>query len=147
SRLSRDALSRGAVSARRNHCHLPRPVRMTPQPSADGRSALEALSDIAAAINSVQEPEALLETVLEIAMQTLDAERGFILLEEAGGGRPFEVKTSRNFTDEQLSGMAQLSTSVVGEVLRSGEPVLIYEAATDARYREAESVVLQKIQS
>jgi Nif-specific regulatory protein len=35
----------------------------------------------------------------------------------------------------------------VAEVLRTGEPVLVYEAATDDRYGTTESVVLQKIQS
>jgi Nif-specific regulatory protein len=35
----------------------------------------------------------------------------------------------------------------VQEVLRSGEAVLIYEAQTDPKYRETESVMLQKIQS
>ena len=110
------------------------------------QSSLEALSEIAALINSLQEPEALLETVLTIAMQTLEAERGFVLLESEGGA-PFEVRASRNFTDSQLDGVKALSTSVVAEVLRSGEPVLVYEAATDERYGATESVVLQKIQS
>src|SRR5690606_5265203 len=101
------------------------------------QSSLEALSEIAALINSLQEPEALLETVLTIAMQRLESERG----------APFEVRASRNFTDSQLDGVKALSTSVVAEVLRSGEPVLVYEAATDERYGATESVVLQKIQS
>jgi Nif-specific regulatory protein len=121
---------------------------MTPiAPPHDAQSSLEALSEIAALINSVQEPEALLETVLAIAMETLEAERGFVLLEGGGGPAPFEVRASRNFTDGQLDGVKALSTSVVAEVLRTGEPVLVYEAEADARYRETESVVLQKIQS
>ena len=113
----------------------------------DAQSSLEALSEIAALINSVQEPEALLETVLAIAMQTLEAERGFVLLEDDTGRIPFEVRASRNFTDGQLDGVKALSTSVVGEVLRTGEPILVYETDADERYRESESVVLQKIQS
>jgi len=116
-------------------------------PSPDAQSSLEALSEIAALINSMQEPEALLETVLEIAMQTLEAERGFVLLEADEGDEPFGVRASRNFTDGQLDGVKALSTSVVAEVLRTGEPVLVYEAATDDRYGTTESVVLQKIQS
>lgn len=117
------------------------------EPPRDAQSSLEALSEIAALINSVREPEALLETVLEIAMQTLEAERGFVLLEDGGGRTPFEVRASRNFATGQLDGVKALSTSVVAEVLRAGEPVLVYEAEADERYRETESVVLQKIQS
>ncbi|MDX1530195.1 MAG: sigma 54-interacting transcriptional regulator, partial [Rhodothermales bacterium] len=109
---------------------------------------LDALSRIAATVNSVQDPEALLQTVLEIAMETLEAERGFVLLEAGGGGEwPFEVRAARNFSDQQLDGVRPLSTSVVQEVLRTGEPVLVYEAAEDERYGGVESVVLQHIQS
>ena len=126
------------------------PADRSPAPNG-AQTSLEALSEIAALINSVQEPEALLETVLEIAMQTLEAERGFVLLEDEdaaeGSASPFAVRASRNFTDGQLDGVKALSTSVVGEVLRTGEPVLVYEAATDERYSASESVVLQKIQS
>ncbi|MEP0548952.1 MAG: sigma-54-dependent Fis family transcriptional regulator [Rhodothermales bacterium] len=126
------------------------PADRPPAPSG-AQTSLEALSEIAALINSMQEPDALLETVLEIAMQTLEAERGFVLLEDADGAEsgtsPFAVGASRNFTDDQLDGVKALSTSVVDEVLRTGEPVLVYEAATDERYSASESVVLQKIQS
>src|SRR5690606_4071696 len=107
-------------------------------------TSLEALSEIALTINSIQDPDDLLEKVLEIAMEELDAERGFILLTSDTSPRGFEVKNSRNFTEEQIG---DLSTSVVHEVLQSGEPVLLYEALSDERYRDTESIVLQQIQS
>lgn len=115
------------------------------------QAPLEALSEIAFTINSIHEPDVLLEKVLEIAMETLDAERGFILLTSDGHPEGFEVKASRNFTKQQLGDLVRsgphLSTSIVHEVLQRGEPVLVYEALQDARYREAESIVLQQIQS
>ena len=108
---------------------------------------LRALSEIALTINTIQEPKALLEKVLEIAMETLDAERGFILLTAETQAEGFEVKARRNFTEKQLGDVVRLSTSVVTEVLRSGEPLLIYEALQDERFGGAESIVLQQIQS
>ncbi|MFB3132612.1 MAG: sigma-54 interaction domain-containing protein, partial [Rhodothermales bacterium] len=108
---------------------------------------LRALSEIALAINTLQEPNALLEKVLEIAMETLEAERGFILLTSDERPEGFDVTIRRNFTEEQLGDVVRLSTSVVYEVLRSGEPVLIYEALEDDRFGGAESIVLQQIQS
>ncbi len=108
---------------------------------------LRALSEIAGAINTLQEPNALLEKVLEIAMETLEAERGFILLTSETQPEGFDVAIRRNFTEEQLGDVVRLSTSVVYEVLRKGEPVLIYEALTDDRFGDAESIVLQQIQS
>lgn len=108
------------------------------------RTSFEALSEIAQTINTLHEPGALLEKVLEIAMETLDAERGFILLQDEEEEEGFAVKNSRNFTDREIG---ELSTSVVREVLQSGEPVLLYEALKDDRYRETESIVVQNIQS
>jgi len=108
---------------------------------------LRALSEIALVINTLQEPNALLEKVLEIAMETLEAERGFILLTSDERPEGFDITIRRNFTEEQLGDVVRLSTSVVYEVLRSGEPVLIYEALEDDRFGGAESIVLQQIQS
>ena len=116
-----------------------------PQPD-DARGALAALSEIAAALNSAQAPDAVLDAVLTSAMAVLDAERGFVLL-DTGGDTPFEVRASRNFSNADLDGVRPLSTSVVQEVLRTGEPVLVFEAPADARYGGVESVVLQHIQS
>ncbi|NIR50893.1 sigma-54-dependent Fis family transcriptional regulator [candidate division KSB1 bacterium] len=109
--------------------------------------SLQALSEIAQVINTIQEIDPLLEKVLEIAMETLAAERGFVLLKSAKASLGFEVKSSRNFSDNQLGDLTRISTSVVHEVLANGEPLLLFEAQKDPKYREQESIVLQKIQS
>jgi Nif-specific regulatory protein len=114
---------------------------------SNSRSSLEALSEIAQVINTIQEIDPLLEKVLEIAMATLEAERGFVLLKSAAASQGFETRSSRNFTKTQISDLTRISTSVVQAVLSAGEPVLVYEAQTDPKFRETESVVLQKIQS
>lgn len=111
------------------------------------QDSLKALSDIALTINSIQEPRALLKHVLEIAMATLEAERGFILLTDDASKEGFTVKARHNFTDAQLDDLVRPSTSVVYEVLREGAPVLIYEALEDDRFGGSESIVLQQIQS
>lgn len=108
---------------------------------------LAALTEIAAALNSADDPEAVLQTVLNAALGALDAERGFVLLEAPGDEAPFEIRASRNFSGAELEGVRPLSSSVVAEVLRTGEPVLVYEAPQDDRYGGVESVVLQHIQS
>lgn len=111
------------------------------------RASFEALSEISFRINSIQNPDVLLGEVLEIAMQTLEAERGFILLTSEEHPDGFEVKSSTNFSERQIGELVRISTSVVQEVLREGEPVLVYEALEDERYRETESIVLEQIQS
>ncbi len=116
-------------------------------PAKNHTASLEALSEIALTINSIQDPDVLLEKVLEIAMDELDAERGFILLTSEDRPEGFEVKSSRNVTEKQLGDLVRISTSVVYEVLQGNEPVLVYEALNDARFKETESIVLQQIQS
>ena len=111
------------------------------------QTSLEALSEIALTVNSIQDPDRLLEKVLEIAMETLDAERGFVLLKDEENPRGFSSKSSRNVTASQLSDLVELSTSVVREVIAKGEPVILYEALEDDRYGSSESIVLQQIQS
>lgn len=114
-------------------------------------TGLAALSTIAATVNSLREPSKLLTTVLEIAMKRLDAERGFIFLEDREADVGFSVRTYRNFAEDEIEGLVgsdgQASGSIVRAVLQSGEPELLYEAATDERYGSTESVVLQQIQS
>jgi Nif-specific regulatory protein len=111
------------------------------------RDSLQALSEIAQIINTIQEINPLLEKVLEIAVETLTAERGFVLLKSSSTPHGFEIKSSRNFSENQIDDITRISTSVVHEVLHSGEPVLLYEAQKDPKYRETESIVIQKIQS
>ncbi|MFQ6113788.1 MAG: sigma 54-interacting transcriptional regulator, partial [bacterium] len=111
------------------------------------RNTLIALSEIAQTINSIQDIDPLLAEVLEIAMDTLSAERGFVLLKSSSTPQGFEVKCSRNFSEKQIGDITRISTSVVQEVLHNGEPILLYEAHKDPKYRDTESIVLQKIQS
>ncbi len=120
-------------------------------PDGDLLTSLNALSDIAATINSVRDPGKLLETVLETAMHSLEAERGFIFLEDRDAETGFAVRAQRNFTQDELDGVVneggEGSGSVVRSVLASGEPVILYEAAADERFGSTQSVVLQQIQS
>ena len=89
----------------------------------DHLTSLTALSEIAQAINTLQEPDALLEKVLEIAMEALDAERGFVLLTSGERSEGFEVKNSRNFTEQQLGEVA----SDLHAVPRTGAPAFSHE--------------------
>lgn len=107
----------------------------------------DALSEIARTINSIHESSTLLEKVLEIAMHTLSAERGFILLKSDKTASGFEVRSNRNFTESNIDDIMSPSASVVREVLRTGEPELLFEAQREARYANAKSIVMQKIQS
>lgn len=109
--------------------------------------SVKALSEIAQTINSIQEIDPLLKAILAIAMETLAAERGFVVFKSSAAAHGFEIETSKNLSGNQISDVAQLSSSVINAVLAKGEPILLFEAQKDPRYRETESIVIQQIKS
>lgn len=107
----------------------------------------EALVEISEKINSLHDTSTLLDTVMDIAMKTLQAERGFILLKTDPNRKDFKEVTARNIGENAISSIRELSTSVVNQVLKSGEPVLTMDAQEDQRFSGAQSVVFHKIRS
>ncbi|MFQ5605568.1 MAG: sigma 54-interacting transcriptional regulator [bacterium] len=120
---------------------------MATNSSKSPQESIQALSEIAQIINSIQEIGPLLEKVMEITMEILSAERGFILLKSSKAAAGFEIKNSRNFSENQIGDITRISTSVVHEVMENGQPILLFEAQKDPIYSAAESIVLQQIQS
>ncbi len=109
------------------------------------RNPLEAISQISGVINSVRELEPLLNTIMDIALETVRAERGFVLLLNDDG--EMTIQTVRNISDDAAMDVSRYSNSVVQQALADGEPVIAYDVQTDRRFTGAESIVLQQIQS
>lgn len=107
----------------------------------------QALLSISEQINTVHDTPTLFDRIMDIAMETLKAERGFILLKSPDGKAEFEAVTARNISKETISSIRELSSSVVNQVLEKGEPVLTVDARADQRFSGAESVLLQNIRS
>lgn len=107
----------------------------------------EALLAISRELNSVRETSLLLDRILDIALDALQAERGFILLKVPGAQKEFEAISARNISNEVITSIRELSSSVVNKVLSSGEAVLSVDAMEDQRFAGAESVLLQNIRS
>ena len=120
---------------------------LQPGSTSTRESSLKALFQIALEINSIMDLDRVLKKVLEHAMIAVDADRGFILLKDSAEAKGFSIKTAQNFLDEQLDDVLQFSTSAVRQVLHSNKPLLLYEAKTDDRFKNAQSIVVQEIQS
>jgi len=111
----------------------------------NGPSVLDALLRISHTINTLQELDVLLERIMDIAVETVGAERGFILLNGDAGA--LTVQTARNIPDQNLHNLSNFSNSVVRQVLQTGETLLSYDAQSDARFRETQSIVMHQIQA
>ncbi len=107
----------------------------------------KALLEISELINSIQELDILLEKVMDIAIDTLQAERGFLLLKQGEDFSNIMVHVTRNISEANISKLTNAPTSIVNEVLKKGETILSYDALEDKRFSGSESVVFQKIRS
>ncbi len=106
-----------------------------------------ALYEVAQTINSLLEPGELLDKVLDIAMHHLSAERGFIVLSEEADPNGYRVALARNITENHASDALSASSSVLLRVLRTGEPLLTFDASSDDRFDASTSIIKQNILS
>jgi len=90
---------------------------------------------------SEQNVNFLLETILEISLDLLKAERGFLLLLEDDG---FKVRVSRNMDRQSLeegTEEGRFSTTVAREAAVTAKSVLVTNAQSDDRFQDADSVI------
>lgn len=83
----------------------------------------------------------LIPAALDIALQMSGAERGFLLLRQADA-EPFEVAFSRDVDGRPIDRThLDISETVALEVARTARPIVTVDAAHDARFEQALSVV------
>jgi len=108
---------------------------------------IKALLDISREINSIQQPDELLESILDIALKQLSAERGFVLLKDEQDENQFIPGAIRNIGAQKISEVSDISHSTVEKVLQTGKPLLTFDALSDERFDAARSVMLHQIRS
>ncbi|NOZ57146.1 MAG: GAF domain-containing protein [Calditrichaeota bacterium] len=118
---------------------------MTRPALPESRELLQGLFEISQAISQVQDPEQLLRKVMDVAVETVGAERGFLVLREGPDRIRFAV--SHNISEEGASRIRRPPQSIVNQVLQTGEPVLSTDAAVDARFSASESVLDAQVRS
>ncbi len=107
---------------------------------------LSALVEISQEINSIQNPETLLERILDIALQQLSAERGFILLRE-GPDDALIPRASKNIDPGKVSEVSEISSSAIQKVIATQNSILTYDVQSDKSFDATESVILHRIRS
>jgi len=87
----------------------------------------------------------LLDSMLDVVIQVSNADKGFIVLMEAG--EPV-VKVARNLRRETISdAVSQLSDSILARVMKSRQALIISDALNDAEFKNSLSVVNLKLTS
>ena len=102
-----------------------------------------ALNAAAAALISYYPLDELVERILELVVEAVDAERAALLLRR-GDGQELDVKAFRGFASDQE---IRISHTVVDEVLHSEKAILTLDAQADERFDEALSLQLDGVRS
>lgn len=104
-------------------------------------SSLSALAKISEMLNASYDVEDVLRRVIDLVIETMGAERGFVML--ARGGESPQIAVARGL---QAGNPAEedswYSHTVVQQVLTKGEPVLSVDAVRDSRFEGSQSLRL-----
>ena len=110
---------------------------------------LATLYDMIRVLNSEPDADGLLETILDLALRAVDAERGMIFLREdreGPGQGEFSVHLTRNLETETVRDAESFSRRIV-EAAGAGRSLLAVDAGSDERFRDLASVSLYHIRS
>lgn len=106
---------------------------------------LLALSAISETINTIYNIDELLPKILDTALKTVNAQRGFILISDPENPAELSVRVGHNIDSQAMATIDRFSRSVVDEALKSGSTVISYNVPEDARFSTAQSLAEQKI--
>jgi len=104
------------------------------------------LFEISQTLNSILSLGPLLNKVMDLAIGTLNAERGFVILKD-GSTDELKIAAARNMERQDVKDLSKISGSVVRSVLEEKKPVLTHDAKVDSRFSGSESVRLHNIVS
>ncbi len=114
-------------------------------PGREALSTLKRLTDFSARLLQSGDVTALLEALLDEAIDLTHGDRGFLVLVE---GEQRSVKVARKVARENVAlDLQRLSDTVVDRVLRTGEPLLVSDATADPEFSASTSVVNLKLSS
>lgn len=88
----------------------------------------------------------LMERIMEMVLEIIGADRGFILLRDADTGQ-LVLRAMRKRPGLEDTQELTISQTITDEVLRTGQSVLTSDARQDPRFREAQSIIHHGIRS
>lgn len=121
-------------------------MQTEPVTSGLSETSLGALLRISQVLTSILDGNELLRKVLSIAMETVNAERGFVVAisEETD---EWAIRASSNLSEQDVDILATPSSKILQRVQQEKVPLLVHDAQTDPRFEGSESVIMQHITS
>jgi transcriptional regulator with GAF, ATPase, and Fis domain/predicted negative regulator of RcsB-dependent stress response len=135
-----DRLLRDAEAAAQGHLD-----RLTPDRLQGALYDLRRVQEIGKALNSSLELEQLLGLIIDVAVDLMGAERGFLILTE---GETVAFKVARNIERAEVERPdRKVSNTIARQAIEGNAPVVTGDAARDDRFAGTSSVVEQRLRS
>lgn len=96
---------------------------------------LGTLIEVSKTINSILELDPLLNRVMDLVLENLEAERGFIMLKDDKGN--IEPVVARNLDRENIPDELTISRSTIDDVFKSAQPLIINWTPEEKTDRES----------
>jgi signal transduction histidine kinase len=112
------------------------------------QSRLAALYSVSQALGSSLDLDKVLNQVMDAVIGLTHAERGFLVLLEENTTEEWRLRAARNYGQETLQPKdMEVSSTVIGSVIQSGQGLLTTDARNDPRFSEQNSVVFYALRS
>jgi signal transduction histidine kinase len=109
---------------------------------------LAALYGVSQALGSSLDLDEVLNQVMDAVIGLTHAERGFLVLLEENNTEEWRLRAARNYSQETLQPKdMEVSRTVIGSVIQSGQGLLTTDARNDPRFSEQNSVVFYALRS
>lgn len=110
------------------------------------RNNLRALAEIGQVVNSSLEVDEVLRIVMDTIVRLSGAERGFLMLRNAGGEMTIHI--ARNWEHETISPSEfEISRTVINRVIKEGQGILTTNAQEDPRFGGQQSIIAYSLRS
>jgi Nif-specific regulatory protein len=106
----------------------------------------ETLLKISELLNSSTYKESLIENVLDVIINVVEAERGLFAIYESESAN-FKIVSARNINKETITDLSEFSSGVLQEVVKKKKPVIYHDAQSDPDISQFESVQIKNIKS
>ncbi|KAA3602801.1 MAG: GAF domain-containing protein [Calditrichaeota bacterium] len=97
-------------------------------------------------LNSSSEPQIILNNLIDLAIEYLEAERGLIILHDKINDS-FSVKVGRNIEKQTILDVTKISQTIVKDVTQGEKSVFSFKLDEDERFSKSVSVINLKIRS
>lgn len=106
----------------------------------------ETLYKISQLLNSILDTTTLLERIIDLALESVNGERGFVILHNEKT-KELEVRVARNIGITIEKELNEISQTALRDVLNDLKPRLFLDAPSDPRLSQSKSIIIKQIRS